>query len=380
MKFAFSIWVVLASLTLANGQAPPLLKFDQQSIRVTGLKLEDQAVTTISDSEWTKILVVFTHEAWSKKINQPIAGTWLLGGDDIIFKPHFPFSPGETYHAIFDGRAFSKLVADHVFTGEDVELTFTLPQPEVTRTFIEAVYPTSKSVPENLLRMYICFSSPMMPGEAYTHIRLLRDDGSVVEKAFLIVDQELWDAERKRFTLLFDPGRIKRTLKSNLELGAPLKEGEKYLLVIDAAWRDVNGNPLQRSIKKEFTVTEATRAKLSKERMKAVLPKTNSREEVIMSFDRPMDHVLLSKHVTVFHSSTGEVHGTARMIDDFTWAFTPDQAWVSGQYELRISPWVEDVCGNNFNNAFDVDLEKEKRVSDMTLIRFPFTTKSGLGF
>ncbi len=41
---------------------------------------------------------------------------------------------------------------------------------------------------------------------------------------------------------------------------------------------------------------------------------------------------------------------------DRTWTFYPDKPWTAGHYTLQISPYLEDPAGNNFNNAFDVDL------------------------
>jgi hypothetical protein len=369
--------MVLGCLIFADGQVPSMLIFENGSVCVTGLKFSEKRITWNREAEWKTILPFYTHEAWIKKIDQPISGTWTLMDDNIMFKPDFPFSPGEIYHAIFDSQAFYKHVpGSNASTSEKLELTFSLPKKESLHTSIDAVYPTSTTVPENLLRMYICFSSPMMPGEAYDHITLLHEDGTKVERPFLIVDQELWDAERKRFTLLFDPGRIKRTLKANLDLGSPLKQGQTYQLAIDSTWRDVNGNPLQGSFRKKFSVTFAQRTKLSKEVIKVVSPKTNSREVVILTFDRPIDHVLLSKSVSVTNSSTGEISGQIRMVNDFTWTFTPDQAWTSGQYEVAMSPWVEDVCGNNFNNAFDLDLKKEKRIMSDDPIKLSFVVKT----
>jgi hypothetical protein len=377
MRFVFSIGVVLSCLTFAEGQVPTVLEFDHGSIHVRGLQLKNSTLALISDNEWMQILAVYTHEAWTKKVNQPISGTWHLSDDDLVFKPHFPFSPGETYHALFNARAFNSYVqGGNALTGEEFKLTFSLPKSDFLGTSIKAVYPESEVVPENLLRMYVYFSSPMMPGEAYDHIMLLRADGSIVEKPFLIVDQELWDAQRKRFTLLLDPGRIKRTLKSNLDLGAPLKEGEKYQLLIDSTWRDANGNHLKSGYRKEFIVAEPQRTKLSAAAAKVTVPGANSRDKVVISFDRPMDRVLMAKYVSVSHSFAGDINGLGEMIDDFTWTFTPDHEWASSKYEVTISPLVEDVCGNNFNNVFDLDLEKERRVNSSELVRFSFVVRA----
>ena len=68
-------------------------------------------------------------------------------------------------------------------------------------------------------------------GDAYRHIRLLDEAGREVPRAFLQTAHELWDARRQRFTLILDPGRIKRGLRSNVEVGAPLREGGRYRLV-----------------------------------------------------------------------------------------------------------------------------------------------------
>ena len=37
--------------------------------------------------------------------------------------------------------------------------------------------------------------------------------GQAVADPFLELDEELWSTDGRRFTLLFDPGRIKRGLK-----------------------------------------------------------------------------------------------------------------------------------------------------------------------
>jgi hypothetical protein len=254
--------------------------------------------------------------------------------------------------------------------------SFTVPHAQALETRVEAVYPESDALPANLLRMYIYFSSPMMPGEAYNHIRLYTEHGERVEKAFLVVDQELWDTERKRFTLLFDPGRIKRTLKSNIELGPPLEEGSRYKLVIDSAWRDANGNYLRNSVRKTFTVTLPQRSKLCKTCLRLISPASDSKGNLEIVFDRPIDRVLVSKYISIIHSDFGPVRGTVQLANDVSWTFTPDIAWKEGNYEIVIHPLLEDVAGNNFNNAFDIDLATEKQITSSERITIPFVVNS----
>ena len=77
----------------------------------------------------------------------------------------------------------------------------------------------------------------------------------------LELDQELWDREGQRLTVLFDPGRIKRGVLPRDEVGSALFEGSAYTLVIDSKWHDANGAPhsgaagfLQRSVDRRLSL------------------------------------------------------------------------------------------------------------------------------
>jgi hypothetical protein len=96
-----------------------------------------------------------------------------------------------------------------------VQVTADLVVPKPKReptTVITQVNPTADRLPENTLRWYVHFSAPMTRGGAYRHVKLLCGE-TEVSYPFLELDEELWSADGKRFTLLFDPGRVKRGLK-----------------------------------------------------------------------------------------------------------------------------------------------------------------------
>lgn len=366
MKLAFSVWVVLALVTnVTRVQAQPALKFENGFVHVTGLSLPDESFFIGKNiQDWQAILSVYTQAAYLRKIDQPVEGNYQWINDAIIFQPAYPFSPGEMYHAIFTTEVLNCILSEPGRTkSERFELTFSIPAVDMPATIIESIYPESAELPANMLRMYIYFSSPMMPGEAYKHIQLLDEDGREVEKAFLVVDQELWDSERKRFTLLFDPGRIKRDLRSNIDLGPPLRQGRKYMLVIDSAWRDVHGQTLAKSIRKAFMVGEAVRKRVDPRNWKTVLPPAGSLGEMHVSFDRPMDRALVLKCIRVA-GPWGKVDGRL-VVDDDGFSFTPSDAWIEGHYVISILPSLEDVAGNNLNNVFDLDLLKETRINSM---------------
>lgn len=351
MKKVFCIVLLFTSCLSATGQSVPVLKFREGSVWVTGLRS-----TSIAEDQWKEFLRVFTHEAFVKRVNQSVGGMYTWHGDSLAFTPNFSFAPGGTYHAVF-GK---------------LELAFSIAEEKFAETFIESVYPQAEVLPENMLRMYISFSAPMMPGEAYEHITLFREDGTAVEKAFLIIDQELWDAERKRFTLLFDPGRVKRGIQSNVELGAPLQAGQKYRLVVDANWRDAKGKPLSGTYEKLFSVAQAERAKLTVAAWKLVTPAAGSHGELLIAFDRPMDEVLASKCITIHGKQSGPMAGHATLTGSNLWRFTPQQPWAADEYHVEVLPHLEDVAGNNLNNAFDIDLSKESRVNSSAVVKIPF--------
>jgi hypothetical protein len=100
-------------------------------------------------------------------------------------------------------------------------------------TRVEHVYPSAGELPENQLKLYVFFSAPMRRGEAWQRVHLLDSDGKPVELAFLEIDQELWDRDHTRLTILFDPGRIKRGLLPLAESGKILEAGKRYTLAID---------------------------------------------------------------------------------------------------------------------------------------------------
>ena len=77
-------------------------------------------------------------------------------------------------------------------------------------------------------------------------------DGREVVDPFLPLEAELWNGDRTRYTLFFDPGRVKTGIRPNDEMGRALVNGRRYTLVVDADWRDAYGRPLAAPFRHEF--------------------------------------------------------------------------------------------------------------------------------
>lgn len=242
---------------------------------------------------------------------------------------------------------------------------------------VTAVYPTSDVLPENLLRLYVHFSTPMRRGQVRESIKLIGENGEKIINPFLNLAIELWDRDERRLTLLLDPGRIKRGVGPNVLVGAPLQRGKRYTLVINQDMKDYRGKPLDRTFTKSFIIQAPIRSALLPEQWITDLPKAKSQEPLILEFSRIMDRPLLFRSFAVLDADGQAVKGNIAVVEHETrWEFIPSAQWQSGPHRLVISTDLEDVAGNNVRAAFDVAADEtimdEKNVGEIFL---PFFTK-----
>ena len=107
----------------------------------------------------------------------------------IRFIPHFPFDSGIRFRATFDPQPLGRPELSQALT-----LEFSLPKAmNAMRTEVKHVFPSSDSLPENLLRFYVCFSNPMRRGRAEEQIGLLGPDGWLAPDKLYRPPVELWD-------------------------------------------------------------------------------------------------------------------------------------------------------------------------------------------
>eukprot|EP00913_Durusdinium_trenchii_P028401 g26629.t1 len=199
---------------------------------------------------WQKLLRVFVVDGSTAGTDdQPaMLGSYGVEKGRIVFRPRYSYRPGLKYRA--------ELSVDRLTPGstrKPVTLTFGLPKPAPTPlATVTQVFPSRSKLPENLLKFYIHFSAPMSRGEAYSRVQLLDAKGKAIEFPFLELGEELWDPSGTRFTLFFDPGRIKRGLKPRELFGPALETGKSYTLVIDRRWNDAKGRSLKATFRKKF--------------------------------------------------------------------------------------------------------------------------------
>lgn len=324
------------------------LNRDAGTIEVSGLgarQLEQLRREPPTASEWTALLAVH-----SGSLAEPaMLGSYAATGQAIVFRPRFPLVPGLPYTVRFDGSRLDP-------PGPLVETRVSLPGKTTPPTVVAQVYPTAEELPANQLKFYLDFSAPMSFGDAYRHIRLLDQDGREVPRAFLQTAHELWDARRQRFTLILDPGRIKRGLRANVENGPPLREGNTYRLAIDADWRDGEGRPLREPFEKRFRVTADDRTVPDSKRWHLTAPTAGTTLPLDLALSEPLDRALLEEMLVVLDGRGQPVEGQVRIAAAETrWTFLPHQPWRPGSYALRVSTKLEDRAGNNLRRLFDED-------------------------
>lgn len=272
-----------------------------------------------------------------------LLGTWGAEGTTAWFRPRFPLAPGVRHTVRLDTANGSRPVV----------LEFTVPVPKSAPTTVVSAHPSGPSIPENTLRFYLVFSAPMRRGEAYRHIRIVRDDGHVPDLPFLELDEELWDPSGTRLTLLIDPGRIKRGVKPLIDLGPVFEAGRKYSLRVDPAWQDANGNPLAAGHSQNYSVAPAIRERIDPASWEIVPPRSAT-DPLTVRFPRALDKALAERLIRVVDQAQVAVAGNAEAsTGETSWRFKPKAPWRSGQYHLTIDPALEDPAGNRPDRLFD---------------------------
>jgi hypothetical protein len=280
-----------------------------------------------------------------------IAGHFALEQDSVCFVPRFPFTDGTSYSLLVDGIGAET---------PDVSAIRRPSRASVPTAKVLAIYPTAAELPVNLLRVYIHFSAPMSEGWAGRSIRVCREDtGEALKGVFLPPEPELWDPERRRLTMLLDPGRIKRGLVPNLEMGYPLIEGVSVRVTVDAEFRDAAGQPLRTGAEQGYRIGPALGSRINSDGWRLTAPPAGTRTPLSVDFDRSLDHGLLQHCLWVRDAAAEALPGMGEpATEERGWRFTPSAPWKATDYWLVIEPLLEDVAGNSTVRVFDRDVTR----------------------
>ena len=278
----------------------------------------------------------------------PVSGQFTAEQDAVFFVPRFPFMAGTDYSLVIG------------LDRQEVWTILRAAAPRAPATEVVAIYPTAAELPVNLLRIYVHFSGPMSEGWANQAIRVCREDtGAILEAVFLPPDPELWDSDRRRLTMLLDPGRIKRGLVPNTEIGYPLIESVPIRICVDREFRDAAGQPLKADAERGYRIGPALRSRIHPNRWQLSVPEPASPESLVVDFGRPLDHALLQRCLRIRDSDGNPLPGKGDSgVGESSWRFTPFSPWAADRYQLDINPSLEDVAGNSPGRVFDRDISE----------------------
>ena len=199
----------------------------------TGITIPQSLLANNTEQDFKSVLQVSLQNS-----DVPMLGEYRLTEGVILFTPLLHLSPGKEYEVLYNGKMIGQVQVPLPDKGNAPELI--------------AIYPSADTLPENLLKFYVQFSSPMRESEALRHIHLINEKGDTLSDVFLDLQPELWNSEGTTLTLWLDPGRIKRELIPNQRLGNPLKKSNHYQLVVDSTWKDQQGLSLKQGYTKQI--------------------------------------------------------------------------------------------------------------------------------
>jgi hypothetical protein len=320
---------------------------------VTGLTSAESAGlrdAKLSNAELAQVLRVRLPDA-----DVAISGRYVIADGRIDFTPSFPFDRGRRYTLeLFTARLQRP--------GEPGVIAQTLALPgeaETPLTRVLSVDPTSDVWPANILRVYIHFSNAMGLESGVGKITLRESQGAEVAAAFVPIEADYFNQDRTRYTLFFDPGRVKRGILPNRQYGRALVAGRRYVLEISASWPDARMRPLAADFRREFQAGPAIESPLRMEDWQFSDVVAGGTAPLAVTFPWPIDRGLAARAFAIAGPDGRAVEGQAELeAGDCRWVFVPTSPWTAGSHQFLTQPALEDVSGNQVNRAFETSMSK----------------------
>jgi hypothetical protein len=329
------------------------------AIDLTGLTDDERAAlkNDAPDAVWESLLTVSVQAANPEATPPAVAGRYSVIDRGVRFTPSFPFQPGRRYDVRVDLGRFRR--------DEPRTLKTTLALPRGPTPAAEArvmgISPAGQTVPENLLRFYVYFSAPMSREAGLPHVTLTDERSGVVADAFLPVDGGFWNHDFTRYTLFFDPGRVKAGILPNERMGRPLVAGRRYRLAIATTWRDAQGAPLVEPFEHRFIAGPALTAALDLDTWQITLPIAGTRQPIVLRSPTPLDHAIALRAIGISSAGGEAVDGEVSLdVTDTRWQLVPPEPWRAGSYSVVALETLEDPAGNRIGRAFEAPIDDRR--------------------
>lgn len=336
---------------------------------------------TLDSKQIKKLFRVYVGEQIPEDPSIPsIAGKYLVESHNVTFIPRFDPPPGISYVALFEvDKAYELISAakPESYPGSVSQKLQVQDLAPISGKAIASIFPSSDTLPANLLRMYVYFEQPMGLANPHDHVSLQDESGEVIGTPFVEITEGLWNHNRTRLTLFFHPGRVKRGVGPNMTIGAVLEPGKTYQLTFDPEWTDALGRPIGITPAKTFVVDEAIRSMIDPDDWQVVPPMAGTLGAVQINWPLPLDHALAKRMITLVKDNRTLEVIPELLEEESRLEFISSIPWESGEYFLEIDPRLEDLSGNTPFYLFDTETPDETGPEKKTQapIRIPFVVK-----
>ena len=286
---------------------------------------------------------------------QTLGGSFIRSANSIRFKPLVPFDWDTNYTILYQESLYS----------------FSIKIPEdYERLEVVSVYPNAKEVPSNILKWYVSFSKPINSTNVYNHFKIMDSDGLEINRAILDLNSPLLSKDGQLLTIWIEPGRQKRDLGPNQQLGSVFKANNDYILQILQSLKDVNGVTMETHFEHHFKTTAADRKKPQLSNWSITIPKAQTKESLRIHCTDIIDYGSLINH-TVILKDGNPIQGNVYFnYDNNTIIFKSLKLWNKGYYTVLFNSKLEDISGNNLKRLFDEDSQNNSQEDYLTSLNF----------
>ncbi|MEM8975403.1 MAG: hypothetical protein AAGD43_25350, partial [Pseudomonadota bacterium] len=175
-----------------------------------------------------------------------------------------------------------------------------------------------------------------------------------IEGAFLSNRIDLWSADRRRLTVLLDPGRVKTGLTAHDQLGRALTVDQSYTLLVSGDTMDAEGCAIGDDARHRFSVEAPDTIAPAPSLWTVTPPSASTRQALEIDLGSPHDHVSMAYRIRVLDSDGAILPGKISLgAREKTWNFVPRTPWLSISYSVVIDSNLEDLAGNRPGRLFD---------------------------
>lgn len=306
--------------------------------------LDNSEMERMQAGEWTKVSSLFIYKD-SARVSIPVALIAFSRNDTFFIKPAVVLGNGMEFEWI-------------VYNNDDTLCKrFKTPLPiaktnEPSRVL--AVYPLKDTLPANILLFHVFFSQPMVEdAQAYNYVHIINEKG--IQIPFAWRQKASWSDSGKQLILMVHPGRIKNGISYAKDAGPLFETGKFYTFVVNDSIKPlIPGTKVKAYSKKLYVMKDDHKLPQFISYTKVNKLKMNTRQNLSIAFNEPMDYGAVSIGLLVKDSKGNIIKGRFNPINDSQWDFIPDQAWKKGDYQVMYNDYLADLASNHIDRAFEV--------------------------